>query len=404
VPEQVYIHTIMTSPQEEKKPYIDAIKSVRNKATNVDLSSLPRALSILTHPASNTKIPVWRFCLDSKPISRNNDILIGYDCLNCHVRNEITLNLYIRKVSKNIRCCNACKNLDLQKRSDHVAYMLGERIPPSAVVKWSDKPLDLRLRESEEAFLEEDSAFQTSYFLRHFTKDEFERVRSKIVSVGQGKLKDLRGWEYFPFYRIWNQTKYTPMLINPLDNRIEKPEYCQWTCDECEQAFTNRDIEVQKNRIRILCVDCGFCNRTFKVRSLTTPWDKVRYQSIQERRFIEWCSENKIRVTNGPKISYKFGEKIHKYSVDFQIPAFKILVEIKDNHIWHKQQIDSGKWGKKEEAARNWAKANGWTYDMVFPKTLSKWKQDILVRYSLILQETVRSKDKEPCVNIGGNL
>ena len=70
-----------------------------------------------------------------------------------------------------------------------------------------------------------------------------------------------------------------------------------------------------------------------------------------------------------------------------------MLVEIKDNHIWHKR-----KGGKKEEAARAWAAANGWTYEMVFPKTLSKWKEDILVRYSLILQETVRSKDKEPCV------
>jgi hypothetical protein len=92
------------------------------------------------------------------------------------------------------------------------------------------------------------------------------------------------------------------------------------------------------------------------------------------------------------------------YVVDFQIPSVKTLVEIKDNHVWHKKQVETGKWGKKEGAARKWCDDHGWRYDIIFPKTLSKWKEDILVRYSLTLQETVRSKDKEPCDNIGGNL
>ena len=389
--------------QEEKKPYIDAIQTVKNKKTNVDLSSLPRILRMQTHAFSNTKVPVFRFLLDNQVITRNNDLVIGYDCLHCGVRNEITLNLFLRKLSKNIRCCNACKNLDPTKRADHVAYMLGEREVVTET-KWMDKPLSLRLAESKTMFLNEDSEFQTSYFLNHLTVDEFERIRGKLLSVGQGKLTNLSEWEYVPYFRVWNQSKYTPMLVLLQENRIEKPAYVQWLCEECDTAFVNRDLEIQKNRLRILCADCGFCNRTFKVRSITTPFGKIRYQSVQERRCIEWFVEKGIPITNGPRVSYNFDSRVHVYKVDFQLPSLKTLVEIKDNHIWHTRQIASGKWGKKEEAARAWAAEQGWTYEMVFPKTWSKWKEDILVRYSLTLQETVRSKDKEPCDNIGGNL
>lgn len=394
----------MTTPQEQEnakeKPYIDAIQSVKHKLTHADLSSVPRTLRTLTSPAS--KVPVVRFLLEDKVIGRNNDLLIGYDCWNCGVRNEITLNLYLRKVSKNVRCCNACKNLDDKKRADHVAYMLGEREVVPSETRWMDKPLSQRCTESNDMFQLEDLAFQTSYFLNHMTQDEFARIRGKLRSVGNGKLTDLSGWDYLPHYRVWNQSKYTPMLVN--GNQIEKPAYVQWSCEECDTSFINRDLEIQKNRLRILCADCGFCNRTFKVRSMMTPFGKIRYQSIQERRCVEWCVEKGIAIANGPRISYMFGTRTHVYKVDFQIPSLKALIEIKDNHVWHKQQIESGKWGKKESAARAWAEEHGWTYEMVFPKTLSKWKEEILVRYSLTLQETVRSKDKEPCDNIGGNL
>ena len=373
-------------------PYLQAIHTV--KRNNLELRHIPYTIVFQTNKYSNTNQPVLRFVLNHEPIPRNNDVYIGYTCLGCGVHNEITLNLYLRKVRKQSRCCNACKNMDVGKREE-----------PKE--KWSEKPLSQRVEESEHAFLAEDSEFQSNYFQNHMTRDEFVRVRSKLLSVGNGKRTDIADWEYVPYYRIWNQTRYTPMLIHRASSSIEKPSYVQWRCEGCESLFTNRDLEVQKNRLKILCADCGFCNRTFKVRTMSTPWDaKVRYQSVQEKRWVEWCVEQGIRIVNGPNISYEHeGEKKKRtYKVDFQIPSLRTLIEIKDNHIWHKRQIENGKWGKKEDVARQWCDAHGWTYTVVFPKTLSKWKEDILVRYSLTLQETVRSKDKEPCENIGGNL
>lgn len=358
--------------------YNDAIVSVRDKEKNVDLSSQPHTIDLLTHMYSNTKKPVPRFTLNNTVIKRNNSLLVGYMCLNCAVLNEITLNLYLRKVNKGIRCCDACKNLNDIKRAEHTAYMKGERIVEQKEVLWSEKSLKQRLDESTAEFDAKDDDFKTSYFLKHFTLQEFERVNSKIITLGQGKIKDLTNWTYFPTYKIGNQTQFTPMMLNVNTNTIEKPLYIEWKCEVCETNFINRDLEVQKNRLRILCAECSFCNRTFKVKSFTTPWGKIIYQSQQELHLIKWCISNMISIMNGPTIEYNWNGKQHKYKVDFQLPDYKFLLEIKDNHVWHKKQVESGKWGAKENCAKHWCEEKGWKYEMIFPTTLSAWKEQII--------------------------
>jgi len=368
----------------ELKNYIDAIITVKDKVKNIDYTELPRDVSIISHIYSNTKKPVPRFKLNDEVIKRNNSLVIGYKCLNCSILNNITLNLFLRKITNKIRCCDACKNLDDHKRSEHTSYMFGERVPPSKGDRWSGKSLIERIVDSKEYFTLEDDDFKRDYTLKHLSIEEFERVKHKMISVGNGKIKDLTDWEYLPYYKIWNQSRYTPMLVNSKLNAIEKPHYIEWKCEVCENMFTNRDLEVQKNRIKILCADCGFCNRTFKVKSFKTPWGKITYQSQQEYRFIHWCIDNDIQIENGPTIEYLWNSKNHKYKVDFMIPKYKRLVEIKDNHIWHKKQIESGKWSQKEEIANKWCSINKFTYDLIFPKNLSLWKENII-------------KEKESC-------
>jgi len=53
-------------------------------------------------------------------------------------------------------------------------------------------------------------------------------------------------------------------------------------------------------------------------------------------------------VNNGPNVDYVFHNKERKYKVDFQID--NILIEIKDFHIWHRNQVESGLWDEKVKA------------------------------------------------------
>jgi hypothetical protein len=107
---------------------------------------------------------------------------------------------------------------------------------------------------------------------------------------------------------------------------------------------------------------------------------KVRYQSKQELYFIEWCNNNKINVINGPIIIYKIGSSNaeKKYYLDFELPDYKLLVELKDDHCWHKSQISRGIYDSKNKYANEYAKNNGKKFMVIFNKDMNEFKNDIL--------------------------
>lgn len=59
-------------------------------------------------------------------------------------------------------------------------------------------------------------------------------------------------------------------------------------------------------------------------------------------------------------------EKIKIYKVDFEIPNQKMIIEVKGIHIWHKKELNSGKWAAKEDAARKWSQENGYLFYLIY--------------------------------------
>jgi hypothetical protein len=270
-----------------------------------------------------------------------------------------------------------CKNQDEEKREQHRTFMLSGPQTKISMTKLSDLTIQERFVESSKRFAEMDDEFKQRYILNHLTIDEFTRIRKNIKGIGNGKITDLTGWEYHAFYYVGNQAHFTPIIVK--NDTFEKPKYITWNCEECKNDFLGRDLETQKNRTRILCNDCSLCNRTFKIRHLKLKDGRViRWQSVPERRFIEWCEGHGIIIENGPTIQYSHNEKIRKYLVDFAIPTHKRLIEIKDNHIWHQQQINSGKFSAKNATANSWVQENGWKFDIIFPKQMAEFKAMLL--------------------------
>ena len=101
--------------------------------------------------------------------------------------------------------------------------------------------------------------------------------------------------------------------------------------------------------------------------------EKILYQSNPELQLIEFCNKMNIVIKNGPKVKYFFNNKIRTYFIDYYIPTKKVIIEIKDNHIWHKNQIDSGQWKMKEETAKKYAKDNGLRYKLIFTQYLQEF-------------------------------
>jgi hypothetical protein len=361
------------------------INFIRDVSNNIVDSTLIKVEKI-TAKYSNTKTPIFKIIINDIPISRNNNYYINYKCPSCSSIQEITLNLFCRRLNNNSSTCPLCKNNDEYKKQVHSEFMKQNftnisKKEYTAKKKLKEMTFEEKLKLSNKEFINEDDDYKQKYFLHHLSFEEFDRIKTKIVGISNNKINgtELDKWMYYPHFKIGNQTKYNPILYNIETNVIEKPLYISYNCEGCDNIFTNRDLEVQKNKIKIYCQDCLLSNKIFKIRHIRLKnGNKIKYQSNPEKKFIEWCEEEDILIQNGPAISYNCNDKKSKYYVDFELPELKMLIEIKDNHIWHKMQIKNGKWGKKELAAIEWSKFNNYKYEIIYPKTLSKIKEMIL--------------------------
>ncbi len=367
-------------------PYLNSIVSIRNKSEALTWKTL--SIDKIIAKYSNTKTPIYKLVIDDKSISRNNDLYVKFNCISCNIQQEITLNLFMRKVNNNGKYCRSCVNSSEEKASNQSLFMknnskkiiCGEYVK-EAVQKKSEQSLEDHLKLSDHDWKNEDDEFHHNYFLTHLTVDEFNKIKNKITGINNKKITDLSQWSYEPIYRIWNQTRYTPMLINKDIQCVEKPYYITFNCENCDNEFCHRDLEIVKNKLKIYCKDCSFTNKTFRIRTMDLKnGDKIRWQSIPEKRFIEWCQDNNINIKNGPKIPYVFNDIKRTYIVDFELPNIKYLIEIKDNHCWYKNQVKTGKQPEKEKCAIEWSTNNNYEYKIVFPKMLQRIKEEILAK------------------------
>lgn len=364
-------------------PYLGAIQGIREKGAPAALTYKTLDIQCVSSKFSNTKIPIYKLVIDSTPISRNNNLIVTYTCLNCSTNQEITLNLFTRKINKGSTYCGLCKNQGDEKRAQHATFMrenfgriaAGEYAVAAQPKK--GRTLAEHLEMSAADWTADEPEFKEAYELRHLSADEFAAIRPKITGVNNKKLVDLSKWEYIPNYRVFNQSRYTPMLINRADGLVEKPLYVSFACDNCGVEHVHRDLEIVKNKMKVLCRDCTLTNRTFRLRRTElADGTSIMWQSVPERRFIDWCQANGIKVKNGPRL--RIGGGLHEYRVDFELPELSMLIEIKDNHCWHKQQVLTGKHAAKEAAANEWCTTNNYEYKIIFPKTNATIREYIL--------------------------
>lgn len=358
------------------RPYLQAIQMIRDKSDGKQVTYTSLDIQCISAKYSNTKTPIYKIVIDNTPIARNNSLTVVYKCINCTTCQEITLNLYTRKINKQSIYCSLCKNENESKREQQAMFM---KENCSTIMrgeyqtkKQQKKGISLseHLALSAHDWSVDDAEFKEAYDHAHLTVEEFNNVKSKIKGINNKKIIDLGQWEYWFNYRVFNQSRYTPMLVNLSENIVEKPLYITFDCENCGIEHTHRDLEVVKNKIKVLCRDCTLTNKSFRLRKMEmTDGNSIMWQSVPEKRFIMWCQKHNITIRNGPRLKYTFGDTQHEYRVDFELPDLKMLIEIKDNHCWHLRQVESGKHAAKEAAAKIWCAENNYEYNIVFPKT-----------------------------------
>ena len=339
------------------------IISIWKDGAEIDLRNV--RIDKVTHMYSNTKLPVYRFFIDNAIVTKNNTNMCKYKCITCNREQIVALNNILRKMNNNIVNCYTCRNLDEQKIEKHKKTLVQKK---QYGVSCEKTTLIERLQIDEIIFEQFDDDFKDNYFRKHLTSVEFEYLRPKIISFQNNKFK-IDTFEYKPCVSISNQTRFCPYMYDTNRDCLEKIQYIEYKCDACGVHFKNRDLFIQKNRIKIYCQECNLTNNIFKIRTVKNCNNlSIMYQSKYELKFIRWCNENNIIVENGPKLEYIWNDKLRTYRVDFIIKKKNLLIEIKDNHVWHKEQIDNGKWIKKENCARKYCVDNHMNYEIIFPK------------------------------------
>jgi len=320
---------------------LDSLTELKNKNDNSVIPILKKELKFESSKYSSTKENIWHVFLNGNKIKKTSEYLFTYECLSCHNLNTCASTQFLRKIRQAKSQCFQCNNISLNETE----Y---DRTPKTKVEK-EEKTYRQKYEDSIIEFESYPDQYKNSYLLSHLSTEDYARIKPKIISFGNGKFIDLDNYEYWSIYKVNNQMKFSYVIYDKVKDIIFKADQPIMKCDNCENNWRCKSLESFKNNYKILCKDCTLCNRTFKIRPIKNVNNQViMYQSKLELKFIEWCASNNLVVNNGPSVDYVFHNKEHKYKVDFQID--NILIEIKDFHIWHRNQVESGLWEEKLKA------------------------------------------------------
>lgn len=347
---------------DNRKIIIDNILDINLDNKNIEISSLSLNFSLNKYSAKKNNI--WHLILNNTYLSKKDKYVIKYKCVTCDSIHNVSTTQFLRKINKCSLNCYLCRNTNLEKRNNQSLFMSLNN--PNSKNESNDIILNLKdilyiRNNSINMFDSYDNDFKDNYFEYHLTDEDYNRISKNILSFHNNNLNNITNYEYWSIYKVNNQINFTSVMYDKINNTIFKPHQPILKCDNCNQCWRAKSIEKFKNSLKILCKDCSFVSKTFKLRLFHNCNNEiVLYQSQLELKFIKWCNENKFGINNGPKISYIFNDTNLTYKIDFQIND--ILIDIKDNHIWHQKDLISGKWNAKELATSEFLKNSIYNY------------------------------------------
>jgi len=362
---QIYIMSIVVTENPIRNQILNSIIEIKNKKDQTMIPIKSKCLQFESSKYSSIKNEIWHVYINDERVKKTSDLIFYYKCLTCEKINTCASTQILRKIRQGKSRCFQCNLPQVRhtKEKENVSIKSYQELYEISKQEFEYYP----------------DQYKNSYMLSHLSKNDYERIKSNIISFGNGKYTNLEEYEYWPIYKVNNQMKFSYVLYDRINDTIFKAHQPIMKCDNCEKTWRCKSLETFKNCYKILCSDCKLCNRTFKIRPIKNMNNEIiMYQSKLELKFIDWCESNNLVVKNGPNIDYVYNNKKHKYRVDFEIEysSGAILIEIKDFHIWHKNQVESGLWNEKMIAVDKYIMEQQ-KYKKYYFITPNNWKQKL---------------------------
>jgi hypothetical protein len=328
---------------------MNSITKLQVKATKEEIPIIKKELIFERSKYSSKKDVIWHLSINDMKLKKTSQYLITYICNVCSNETIVGTTQILRKIRNGNSRCTECSLKEHNLKPEH------NKVNPKNHIVHEFLTKEEFHQKSIEEFETFPDIYKNAYLMSHLTSEDYNRIRKNIISFGNDTFTDLDNYEFWSIYKVNNQMRFSSVLYDIKTKTIFKANQPIISCDCCEKQWRCKTLEIFKNDYKLLCRDCKLCNRIFKIRSIKNINNEtIIYQSKLELKFIDWCSNNNILVNNGPNIDYFFNGKNRKYKVDFQIR--NILIEIKDFHIWHKNQVASGMWQSKLNAVNEYVK------------------------------------------------
>ena len=340
---------------EERLKILNNILEIRkDDATPIEIKSIK--LEFSCNKYSSKKNSIYHITLNDKHLSKRDALNIKYKCVTCDAIHIVGTTQFLRKIGKcSYRCSNCVGTVGTNGTINAPIVPLPLPLPlPSSLKEQKE--------ESDRVFDECDDDFKDAYYTYHLTNEDYKRISKNIVSLQNGKYK-IEHLDFWPVFKTNNQMLFSSVFYDDSNNLIIKANQPIMRCDNCGNDWRAKTLEKYKNCHKIMCSSCSLCNKTFRIRTTKNSVNEIiLYQSKMELNFINWCNNNAIIVKNGPVLPYVFQGIEKKYKVDFMIKcdasnngdsrSDAVLIEIKDNHVWYRNDIKSGKHDAKLKAVR----------------------------------------------------
>lgn len=337
-----------------------SIKKVFEDEIEIHFNELK--IDYFKHKNSSKNEPSLTLFIDNEPLTGKRKYKVEYEC-SCGRLNKIYLSKFLKK--ERLRCQHCIE--DEEKIMWHKLYFEKKR---NGEERGSKNVLNKTIYDFEN----ESDNFKNEYFKKHLTFEEFEEFKPYIYSV-KNIIIENTNFKLLIAEKCTNHNKYCQKILLENGETLSLQDICL-RCKTCGKVFHIRRLPKEKiNNNNFSCKYCSLANCSFEVKKYND--EGLLYQSGLELFFIKECEKRNIKIKNGIEIPYYFKGINRTYLTDFYLPDYKLIIELKDNHIWHKKQVESGKWQYKENAALEYCKNNNTIFKLLFPKDLNTFFEDI---------------------------
>ena len=312
-------------------------------------------------PYSTMKQPTLIIKTDEKEYHKNRKVKVGYECKRCGSYNIIWIKKFL---SKKQNSCHKCSET-AAKKEWHSKVLKAKKEGKEIAQKYH------KIKTVNYNFAEETPKFKIEYYKKHITAEQFDKIKKYIYSIDGYVIEGKNEIQFLEHEPCANQLKYRQMVL--IDGKKVSLRHIKMKCKLCGKIYPIRRLLIEKiKKQNFYCNKCHFCNFKFQVQRYE---DKLSYQGNTELKFIELCKRHNIPIINGETVEYYFNGKIHHYRIDFYLPTLKRQIEIKANHIWHKQQVKSGKWKAKEDAAIKFCQLHNMQFELLFVEDFDNFEK-----------------------------